>query len=100
VSLNQTGGYKVIITNSEGSVTSLVASLVVTIPARMTINRDLGVTLSGAIGSNYRIEYAEDLTSKSWILLTNLTMFVSPSPPIYPPPAGLRKRFFRAALAP
>ena len=70
---SQVGDYSVIISGPIGSVT--------TTPARLSL---LGVfmlptvTIEGVVGSNYRIDYVNQLTNSNWSMLTNLSLPYSP----------------------
>ncbi len=64
------GGYKVVVTNSFGATTSIVARLTVEPLARLTVrdrrdNEGFELVVTGAIGRSYRIQASTDLNT--WI---------------------------------
>jgi len=96
------GGYTVVVTNSSGSVTSLVATLTVGPAAKLeapafSMDSGLQFTVSGAFSHNYVVQANFDLTSTNWIsLLTNAAPFVFTDPM----PSDVSRRFYRALYAP
>ncbi len=64
------GGYRVIVTNSFGSVTSRVAQLSVSF---LQIHQYAGITILGIPGKTYRIEASPE-AGGSWSVLTNLVL--------------------------
>jgi hypothetical protein len=68
------GGYRVIVTNSFGSVTSRVAQLSVSF---LQIHEYAGITILGVVGKTYRIE-ATPQAGGSWTVLTNVVLPKSP----------------------
>ena len=68
-------------------------------PTVLAIQRNLQLTLTGSVGMTYRIEYAHDLASQSWGLLTNLTLAVSPFSIQDPQIANTPQRFYRTLLS-
>jgi hypothetical protein len=88
------GTYTVIISSATGTIT---ASATLTV---IDLKMYAGITLGGPAGSQYRIEYTDDLSNGSWQTLTNLTLTVSPgffvdkNSPQHP------TRFYRAVPGP
>ncbi len=68
------GGYRVIVTNSFGSVTSRVAQLSVSF---LQIHEYAGITILGVVGKTYRIE-ASPQAGGGWTVLTNVVLPKSP----------------------
>jgi hypothetical protein len=64
------GGYRVIVTNSFGSVTSRVAQLSVSF---LQIHQYAGITILGVPGKTYRVE-ASPQAGGSWTALTNIVL--------------------------
>ncbi len=82
VKTNDAGGYRVVISNSFGSATSLFAQLTVNPPPKLQLPQlttGSGVTfkLEGMVGRTLVIEHSSNLTN--WQFLTNLTLNVSPT---------------------
>jgi hypothetical protein len=97
VSAVHTGGYKVVITNSFGSVTSRVAQLSVSF---LDIRSYAGIELLGVVGRTYRVEATPASGPVSWQTLTNLVLPASPFIWIdYGSPAA-GQRLYRAAELP
>ena len=65
------GGYRVIVTNSFGSVTSRVAQLSVSF---LQIHEYAGITILGVPGKTYRVEASPAAGGGSWTVLTNLVL--------------------------
>jgi hypothetical protein len=97
VAATNTGGYKVVITNSFGSVTSRVAQLSVSF---LDIKSYAGIEILGLVGRTYRIEATPLNGPVNWQTLTNLVL---PSTPYiwidYESPA-VGQRIYRAAELP
>jgi len=91
------GGYKVVITNSFGAVTSRVARLTVSF---LDIKSYAGVEILGLVGRNYRIEATSLGGPANWQTLTNLVLPTTPYIWIdyQSPTAG--QRLYRAAELP
>jgi hypothetical protein len=68
------GGYRVIVTNSFGSVTSRVAQLSISF---LQIHNYAGITILGIPGKTYRIEVSPQ-AGGSWTVLTNLVLPKTP----------------------
>lgn len=62
----QAGAYDVVVTGPDGAVTSQKASVLVTVFDVRPV-----VSLLGAPGTGYRVDYADDLDAGPWLLLTN-----------------------------
>ena len=68
-------------------------------PAVMTIALYAGLTITGTVGCNYRIDYTTSLNPPAWIPLTTLTL--SSSPFLYVDTAVVSgSRFYQAVLVP
>ena len=97
VMATNTGAYKVVITNSFGSVTSRVAQLSVSF---LEIESYAGIKLLGVVGRTYRIEATPANGPVNWQTLTNVVL---PSNPYiwidYGSPAA-GQRLYRAAELP
>ena len=97
VTAGDTGGYKVVITNSFGSVTSRVAQLSISF---LDIKSYAGIELLGVVGRTYRIEATPVSGPVNWQTLTNLVLPASPYIWIdYGSPAA-GQRLYRAAELP
>jgi hypothetical protein len=97
VAANDTGGYKVVITNSVGSVTSRVAQLSISF---LAIQNYAGIKLLGVVGRTYRIEATPVSGPVNWQTLTNMVLPASPYIWIdYGSPAA-GQRLYRAAELP
>jgi hypothetical protein len=97
VTAGDTGGYKVVVTNSFGSVTSRVAQLSISF---LDIKSYAGIELLGVVGRTYRIEATPVSGPLNWQTLTNLVLPASPYIWIdYGSPAA-GQRLYRAAELP
>ena len=67
------GTYSVTVANLGGSLTSTDATLSVT-----QLKMYAGLTISGIIGANYRIDYSTNLNSGTWTVLANIALPSSP----------------------
>ena len=73
VQLGDGGFYAVVVSSPYGSVTN-TAQLIVN-PANIDLGLYAGITINGAAGYSYNIQYTTDLTmTNSWVSLTNLTL--------------------------
>lgn len=91
------GSYRVLVTNSLGSVASSAALLSFLEGPRFFTS----VSLSGILGRQYRVEVAEILNeTTNWLTLTNLTLTTNPTTVIHPASAGVSNRYYRAVLLP
>jgi hypothetical protein len=74
VQLGDGGFYSVVVSSSLGSVTNTPAQLIVN-PADVDLGLYAGMTINGAAGYRYEIQYTLDLTvTNAWVTLTNLTL--------------------------
>ena len=73
VQTNDTGLYRVIVSNEFGSATSAPATLTVNTEG-LAIDLYAGVTIVGDVGKTYQVRYATDLNQPNWIVLTNITL--------------------------
>jgi probable HAF family extracellular repeat protein len=93
------GNYLVTVRNAGGNSVSDGAEIVV-LEAQLTARRYVGVTLAGAVGATYRIDYSLSAAATLWTPLTTLTLtnppqvYVDPDSPTHP------GRFYRALLQP
>lgn len=94
VSLANAGSYTVTITGPGGTVTA-TASLAV-----LDLRMYAGLTLGGAVGSQYRIEFLENLNATNWTSLTNLTLVTSPAFYVDVESPQHPTRFYRAVPLP
>ena len=71
---SQAGAYSVQITNAYGSVLSDSAALIISL-ADASPGRHPGLTIRGAVGKTYGIQYATSLSAtNTWTTITNLTL--------------------------
>ena len=96
--------YAVTISNSVGSVTSATAMLTVNstvAPPQLSIDSQLQITIQGAVGQTYLIQYTTDLSqgANGWTPLTSVTL-AAPSETIQDPGiTNQTQRFYRALAA-
>jgi hypothetical protein len=75
VDFSDAGNYTVVVSNSEGSVTSGPPALLVVNPAGVSIGLYPFLTIEGTAGKSFGIQYTIDVSqTNSWITLTNLTL--------------------------
>jgi hypothetical protein len=92
------GAYRVVITNSVGTTTSL--------PVDVHFFGDLklmaATVLAGSVGQQYRVDYADVVTvgTTNWLVLTNITLPSSPFLVIDPASPGKPQRYYRAVPLP
>jgi hypothetical protein len=71
------GNYRVIVSNTSGSVTSVVATLRVLIPTALTntvvVGTNLNFSFKSVTGLTYTFEYKTDLSDANWTVLRTLT---------------------------
>lgn len=95
VQAEDTGRYTVRVVNALGSITTTAGGLLTTYEPQ----RQVGITLSNAVGSSVRIDYRASLRpADGWRALTNLTL--PRSPYLFMEPAGTTnppQRYFRTA---
>ena len=92
-----TGAYKVVVTNSFGSVTSRVAQLSVSF---LEIESYAGIKLLGLVGRTYRIEATPASGPVNWQTLTNVVLPSSPYVWIDHGSPAAGQRLYRAAELP
>ena len=71
--LTDAGEYSVQVTNLFGSVTSSPAALIVN-PAGVSLGLYPGLTISGAVGKDFGIQYTTNLVITNWTTITTLTL--------------------------
>jgi len=106
ISTNEAGNYSVVITGSNGSVTSSVVTLTVLIPTPFTsitaptmlTNGQFQFSFDTATGVNYAVQYSTNLTQ--WVPLVTLGGVGVPMILIDPNSAGSPQRFYRIILSP
>ena len=97
--VSQLGTYYVVVTNSLGSVTSQTVSLSL-VPA-IDINMVPSITLKGAVGSAYRIDYVNSIgPSNAWTTLATVTLTNSPQLYFDISAIGRPARLYRLVQAP
>ncbi len=97
LAITNAGAYRVVITNSAGSVTSSVANLLFFGDLKLLAS----TVLAGPIGQQFRVDYADVITpSTNWLVLTNITLPYSPYVVVDYGSAGKPKRFYRAVPVP
>jgi hypothetical protein len=94
VMLANAGNYTVTITGPGGTVMA-TASLAV-----LDLKMYAGLTLGGASGSQYRIEYKDDMNATNWMTLTNLTLTTTPTFYVDQNSPQHPNRFYRAVPGP
>ncbi|MEY2410478.1 MAG: hypothetical protein QOF48_3148 [Verrucomicrobiota bacterium] len=97
VGTSDTGGYRAIVANSFGSVTSRVAQLTV---AFLNIDNYAGIQVLGVPGRTYRIEATPASGMPAWQTITNLTLPSSPYIWIDYDSPGMATRLYRVAELP
>ena len=105
VSLEASGVYRAVVSNSDGTAFSAEAELVVApppLPPRLVINPQLEVSVQGETGQTYSIEYTSDLDRdySYWVILTTLTLTNSTQAFLDPDGTNQLKRFYRAVVEP
>ena len=92
------GAYRVVITNTVGTVTS--------VPVDLYFFGDLrfiaATVLAGSVGQQYRVDYADvvNVGTTNWLVLTNITLPSSPYLVIDPNSPGRPQRYYRATPLP
>jgi len=99
---NNVGAYTVIVSdNLGGSVTSSPPAVLTLKPAGMSIALHPGITIDGAVGRIYGIQFTTDLSDiNSWHGLTNINLSASPQTWYDPQPAVLPTRYYRILQGP
>lgn len=91
------GLYKVIVTGPGGTAESTAHLTVVDI--QMFSGAQAGLIISGTIGNQYRIDYANSLNSPvTWSVLKTVTLTSSPQTVLDESSPGQPRRFYRAVL--
>ena len=68
---------------------------------RLNASQSASLSITGAIGATYRIEFASELPSTSWTPLTNIFLSVSPCFPVDSTRVtNIARRFYRAVSVP
>jgi hypothetical protein len=93
VSTNDVGHYRVLVSNSSGSVYSSDAPLSL---LGVTINPV--ITINGKSGDTYEVDYTTDLNNPTWIKLNTYKLTSSTLQVIDPTSALSGKRFYRAVF--
>ncbi len=88
--LNAAGDYSVIVSNVQGVVTSAVAVVSV-----INLQIYAGITIGGPVGTNYEVDYVNDLNNSNWVTLTNLMLPSDPYLFIDTTSPGNTHRFYR-----
>ena len=104
----QAGGYSVVVSNSVGAVTSLVAQLTVTVSTPPHLDGVLGppapggpmqFSFDGVAGQSYSVLWREFLDKNDWQPLTNISLLSSNQPVlIQDNTTGLTQRFYRVVM--
>jgi hypothetical protein len=96
------GAYTVIVSDNSGaSVTSSPPAIVTVKSAEASIALHPGVTIDGAIGLTYGIQFSTDLgNTNSWQGIANVTLTASHQIWFDPQPATLPKRYYRILQGP
>ena len=92
--------YRAVLTNSAGASTTTVANVVIQFGTELELQFRPVLTLRGSTGSTYRIEYSVDLSSGSWMQLTNIALDSSPYYFIDTQAPSPQRRFYRAVSIP
>jgi len=88
------GSYRVIVSNSGGSVTSAPATL-----SLLDLQMYSGLTISGTVGAMYRIDYVDTVgNTNNWQALTTFALPSSPYLYFDAQSGTLPKRYYRAVL--
>ena len=101
VKLTDAGQYRVLVTGLGGTAISREAVLAVGIPPTLELNIYPGLLVTGTVGLNYRVDYAEKLAPTTWLTLSNIVGL--PSSPYFvldPQAATVPSRYYRALLVP
>ena len=91
----QAGGYDVVVTGPDGTVVSQKASVLVTVFDVRPV-----VSLLGAAGTGFRVEYTDDLDGGPWLRLTNGVLSAERQEVIDFTSTNRARRFYRTALQP
>lgn len=95
------GVYRVIVTSSAGG-TATSKDANVLFLSFGDLKFYVGITLTGTVGQQFRVDYADTVVSGplNWLMLTTLTLPSSPYLVIDPSSPGQGKRFYRAVPLP
>lgn len=95
---SQAGQYSGVVAHSQGSITSLPATIHT---INMAVKGDVSFSFEGPIDSVYRIEYLSDWTLPlQWTTLTNIVITNSPYRLVDIQSTNVAQRFYRATLLP
>jgi hypothetical protein len=96
--MTNAGIYRLVLTNSSGSVTSSPAALVMKFAdfAIGLTNQTIGLSIGGTTGKTYGVRYSSDLNS--WFGLTNVTLSAPTN--IIGEPAAQPQRFYQLVPGP
>jgi hypothetical protein len=105
VELPDAGLYSLVAANEFASASSGPARLTVTEaptnnPAILDLARYTGIAVYGTPGTSYRIDYATDMATPSWVGLTNITISTNPAFFLDLESAWPARRFYRAVELP
>ena len=103
VGSTDTADYRVIVANSFGSVTSLVAHVEIAGTPTLGVQLNPGIVIHGTVGLHYRVNWCDALTVGSpWQLLQDIpSLATAPYVVIDPEPvSATNKRFYQAVLVP
>ncbi len=102
VQFTNAGAYTVIVTDAiNDSITSAPPAILTVKAPAMSIALNPGVTINGAIGLTYGIQFTTDLgNTNSWQGLTNVILNTSPQTWYDPQPAALPTRYYRILRGP
>ncbi len=91
----QAGAYDVVVTGPDGTVVSEQASVLVTVFDVRPV-----VSLLGAAGTGFRVDYTDDLDSGPWLLLTNGVLSAERQDVIDFTSTNRARRFYRTVVEP
>ena len=99
---NDTGDYRVVVTNPFGSVTSAAAHVEVAGTPVVDFQLNPGIVVHGTVGLHYRVEWSDEATPGVWNLLQDIPALLSPTQVVYDPTpvSAANKRFYQAVLVP
>jgi hypothetical protein len=105
VEVADAGLYSLVAANDFASASSGPARLTVTEaptnnPAILDLARYTGIAVYGTPGKSYRIDYATDPSTPSWVTLTNITISTNPAFFLDMESAWPARRFYRAVELP
>ncbi len=101
VTTNEAGAYTVTVKNSQNTVVSAPAQLVVNNAMDFNANRYPGIMLQGEPGSDYVVQYSTTSAAGPWQNLTNLVLKASPTLIVdETAPGATGQRFYRSFVKP